>query len=58
MVGTTGSGDWDGDGRAEIAVVRRDGVLMVWRTPTSIDAVGDWHRYGANDRNDGTVELP
>ena len=58
VVGTTGSGDWDGDGRAEIAAVRRDGVLMVWRTPTSADAVGDWTRYGANGRNDGTVDLP
>ena len=58
LVGTTGSGDWDGDGRAEIAAVRRDGVLMVWRTPTSVDALGDWTRYGANGRNDGTVELP
>jgi hypothetical protein len=58
VVGTTGSGDWDGDGRAEIAVARRDGVLMVWRTPTSADAVGDWTRYGANGRNDGTIEMP
>ena len=57
-VGTPGSGDWDGDGRAELAVVRRDGVLMVWRTPTSVDALGDWTRYGANGRNDGTVQIP
>ncbi len=55
LVGTPGSGDWDGDGLAELAVVRRDGVLMVWRTPTRADAVGDWPRYGANGRNDGTV---
>ena len=55
VVGTTGSGDWDGDGRAEIAAVRRDGVLMVWRTPTPAGALGDWTRFGANGRNDGTV---
>lgn len=55
VVGTTGSGDWDGDGLAEIAAVRRDGVLMVWRTPTSADALGDWTRFGANGRNDGVV---
>ncbi len=58
LVGTPGSGDWDGDGRAEMAVVRRDGVLLVWRTPTSMDALGDWTRYGANGRNDGTVQIP
>ncbi|MEP6624141.1 MAG: VCBS repeat-containing protein, partial [Acidimicrobiia bacterium] len=28
LVGTPSLGDWDGDGRAERAVVRRDGVLM------------------------------
>ncbi len=58
VVGTTGSGDWDGDGAAEIAAVRRDGLLMVWRTPTRANAIGDWPRYGANGRNDGTVLLP
>lgn len=58
VVGTTGSGDWDGDGRAELAAVRRDGVLMVWRTPTDAAAVGDWTRYGGNDRNDGVVQQP
>jgi hypothetical protein len=57
MVGTTASGDWDGDGRAELAAIRRDGQLMVWRTPTDADAIGDWPRFGANDRNDGTVVL-
>ena len=57
VVGTTGSGDWNGDGRAELAAVRRDGVLLVWRTPTEADAIGDWPRFGGNDRNDGTGDL-
>ncbi|HTO00814.1 MAG TPA: VCBS repeat-containing protein, partial [Microthrixaceae bacterium] len=54
VVGTTGSGDWDGDGNAELAAVRRDGVLLVWRTPTDATALGDWVRFGGNTRNDGT----
>ncbi len=54
VVGTTGSGDWDGDGKAELAAVRRDGVLLVWRTPTDASAIGDWVRFGGNSRNDGT----
>lgn len=54
-VGTPGAGDWDGDGLAELAVVRRDGRLLVWRTPTDATAIGDWTRSGANARNDGTV---
>ncbi len=32
MVGTAASGDLDGDGHKEVAIVRRDGVLMVWST--------------------------
>jgi hypothetical protein len=55
LVGTPSVGDWTGDGRAELAVVRRDGVLMVWRTPTDTAAVGDWTRFGANARNSGSV---
>ncbi len=55
VVGTPGTGDWTGDGTAELAVVRRDGVLMVWNTPTPSDAIGDWTRYGADDRNSGSV---
>lgn len=54
-VGTPAFGDWDGDGRAEAAITRRDGHLLVWRTPTSSAALGDWTRFGANDRNDGHV---
>lgn len=55
VVGTPGFGDWDGDGAAEVAVTRRDGRLLVWRTPTAAGAVGDWTRFGGNDRNSGRV---
>ena len=57
LVGTPGAGDWDGDGLAEVATVRRDGVLQVWRTPTARDALGDWIRFGADGRNSGSVGL-
>jgi hypothetical protein len=53
LVGTPGLGDWSGDGRAEIAVVRRDGVLMVWRTRGAAAALTEWPRSGANARNSG-----
>ena len=55
VVGTPGFGDWDGDGTAEVAVVRRDGRLMVWALPTPADRIGDWVRFGGNDRNTGSV---
>ena len=56
-VGTPAFGDWDGDGRGDVAITRRDGHLLVWRVPTRADALGDWIRFGGNDRNDGTPSL-
>jgi len=56
LVGTPGVGDWDGDGRMEVAVVRRDGVLLVWRTATRDR--GDWPRFGGDHRNTGARTGP
>lgn len=58
VVGTPGLGDWDADGRAEVAVVRRDGQLIVWNTPTPSASIGDWVRFGGDDRNTGSAEPP
>ena len=55
-IGTPAMGDWDGDGTAEIAITRRDGPLLVWKTPTRSDAVGDWARYGGGPTNSGTPD--
>ena len=54
VVGTPGLGDWDGKGGAEIAVVRRDGVLLVWHTEASATSL-EWPRFGANSRNSGRL---
>lgn len=51
LVGTPALGDWNGDGRAELAVVRRDGVLIVWRTPTAASALTEWPRFGRDGTN-------
>jgi hypothetical protein len=53
LVGTPGIGDWDGDGRAEVAAVRRDGVLLVWHTAAPASPRAAWPRAGGNDRNTG-----
>ena len=53
LVGTPSLGDWDGDGRLELAVVRRDGVLIVWHTPTAAERVHQWPRFGHDLANTG-----
>jgi hypothetical protein len=54
VVGTPGFGDVNHDGRAEVAVARRDGVLLVWRTPLAAAGLTEWPRYGANGANTGS----
>ena len=56
LVGTPGLGDWDGDGRAELAVTRRDGVLLVWHTNGAASALTEWPRAGGNSRNTGAAD--
>jgi hypothetical protein len=53
VVGTPGLGDWDGDGTAELAVVRRDGWLLVWHTRSAAGALTEWPRSCGNPRNTG-----
>lgn len=56
IVGTPGLGDLDGDGLAELAVARRDGVLIVWHTKAPVASLTEWARYGGNDRNTGAYQ--
>ncbi|MEZ5322590.1 MAG: VCBS repeat-containing protein [Microthrixaceae bacterium] len=58
VVGTPGFGDVDGDGRAEMAVVRRDGHLMVWSTRAPARDTGAWMRFGHDGTNDANVASP
>ncbi len=58
LVGTPGFGDLDRDGQAEVAVVRRDGVLLVWDTPTPASALTEWPRFGGNAANTGSPTAP
>ena len=54
LVGTPALGDWDGDGRLEVAVVRRDGVLLAWHTPSPADRADQWPRFGHDLANTGS----
>ena len=53
VVGTPGLGDFDGDGTAEIAIVRRDGALFVWHTRQPTADLGAWPRFGGDAHNSG-----
>lgn len=55
VVGTPAFGDHDGDGVAEVAVTRRDGWLMVWRTGAPTSSLVGWTRFGGDDRNSGSL---
>ncbi len=56
VVGTPGVGDWDGDGTLELAVTRRDGMLLVWDTNAGTDALGEWPRFGHDGRNSASYD--
>ena len=43
----------DGDGRAELAVARRDGVVLLWHTAAATASLTEWTRAGGNPRNTG-----
>jgi hypothetical protein len=53
LVGTPSLGDWDGDGHAELAVARRDGVVLLWHTAAATASLTEWTRGGGNNRNTG-----
>ncbi len=55
LVGTPGLGDADSDGLAEIAVARRDGVVLVWETGASTASLTEWPRFGHDSRNTGAL---
>ncbi len=50
-IGTPGVGDWDGDGKLEVAQQRRDGYLLVWHTRGT--ATPAWGSYGCDSFNSG-----
>ncbi len=57
-VGTPGFGDFDGNGTAEMAVARRDGVLTVWHTAAPTSSLTQWPRFGHDNRNSGDARTP
>jgi len=56
VVGTPGLGDLDEDGLAEVALARRDGVLIVWETAAPASSLGEWPRFGHDSYNSGAYD--
>jgi hypothetical protein len=54
VLGTPALGDWDSNGKTEVAVIRRDGQLLVWNTSAPSANQTQWPRFGGNSRNTGT----
>ena len=57
-VGTPGFGDAAGTGHANMAIARRDGVLLVWSTKATVASLTDWPRFGHDGRNSGDIRTP
>jgi hypothetical protein len=51
-VGTPAVGDWDGDGTLEVALPRRDGVVLVWHA-TGTEAAS-WAAWGCDQFHSGS----
>jgi hypothetical protein len=51
MAGTAPVGDFDGDGKREIAMTNREGWLFVWRTRSKPGDMGDWPQYAHDLHN-------
>jgi hypothetical protein len=54
-VGTPAFGDPVGGSTAQMAIARRDGVVMVWRTKAPTSSLGGWSRFGHDGRNSGST---
>jgi hypothetical protein len=51
-VGTPAVGDWDGDGTLEVALPRRDGVVLVWHTAGT--GTASWAAWGCDQFHSGS----
>ncbi len=52
-VGTPAIGDWDGDGKMEVAQLRRDGQVMVWHTDST--TTPQWSSWNCDPANTGSL---
>ena len=50
---TSATPDVDGDGKAEVVAVTRDGFQYVWNTPARAGARGGWPSFRHDARNTG-----
>ncbi len=51
-------GDFDGDGKLELAVDTRSGWLFMWRTEAEVDTKVGWASFHHDNHNSGNYEEP
>lgn len=56
IIASVGVGDFDGDGKFDVAVSTRDGWLFAWRTEGSVNSIYEWNGFGANPHNTNNYE--
>jgi hypothetical protein len=58
MVATPGTGDFNGDGKLDVAAVTRDGWLFVWKTSGDACQTPEWPKYQHDLQNSGNYSSP
>jgi len=56
IIATPAVGDFDGDGKLDVAISTRDGWLYAWRTEGRAGGVFEWNGFGANPHRTGNYE--
>lgn len=58
IIATPAIGDFDGDGKYELAISTRDGWLYAWELEGEVGGVFEWNGFGANPHRTGNYEDP
>jgi len=56
IIASAGVGDFDGDGKFDVAISTRDGWLYVWKTQGSVKNLYEWNGFGHNPHHTGNYE--
>ena len=58
IIASVAVGEFDGDGKFEVAVTTRNGWLYVWDTEGEVGSIFEWNGYGHDPHNTNNYEMP